>query len=72
MDLNTVDTREYRRWLALLSEISRIQDALKENPNQRGLRLARSHAYNLLADIQSLLDYQESVREEALRESTHA
>ncbi len=64
MDLNTVDTREYRRWLALLSEISSIQDALKKNPNQEGLKLARSHAYNLLADIQSLLDFQESVKKE--------
>jgi len=56
IDLNTADTDEYKSWLALLSEISRIQDALKNNPNKEGLRLARSHAYNLLADIQSMLD----------------
>ncbi|MCW8964044.1 MAG: hypothetical protein OQL16_09620 [Gammaproteobacteria bacterium] len=56
IDLNTADTDEYKSWLALLSEISRIQDALKNNPNKEGLRLARSHAYNLLADIQAMLD----------------
>ena len=56
IDLNTADTDEYKSWLALLSEISRIQDALKNNPNKEGLKLARSHAYNLLADIQSMLD----------------
>jgi len=56
IDLNTADTDEYKNWLALLSEISRIQDALKNNPNKKGLKLARSHAYNLLADIQAMLD----------------
>ena len=56
IDLNTVETDEYKHWLALLGEISRIQDALKNNPNKEGLRLARSHAYNLLADIQAMLD----------------
>lgn len=56
IDLNTADTDEYRHWLALLRELTRIQDALKNNPNKEGLRLARSHAYNLLADIQSMLD----------------
>ena len=56
IDLNTADTDEYRHGLALLRELTRIQDALKNNPNKEGLRLARSHAYNLLADIQTMLD----------------
>ena len=56
IDLNTADTEEYKHWLAILAELSRIQDALKDNPNEQGLKLARSHAYNLLADIQSMLD----------------
>ncbi len=57
IDLNTEDTDEYKQWLAILAELSRIQDALKDNPNKEGLKLARSHAYNLLADIQSMLDH---------------
>lgn len=71
MELNTVDTQEYRRWLALLSEITNIQDAIKQNPNQKGLRLARSHAYNLLADIQSLLDYQDTEKEQPIRRAVN-
>lgn len=59
IDLNTEDTDEYKNWLALLAEIGRIQGALKDNPNKMGLKLARSHAYNLLADIQSLLDLED-------------
>jgi hypothetical protein len=64
IDLNTADTDEYRHWLALLAELSRIQDALKNNPNKKGLRLARSHAYNLLADIQAMLDVVEHMQPE--------
>ena len=57
IDLNTADTDEYREWLALLNELSQIQAVLRDNPNKKGLKIARSHAYNLLADIQILLDH---------------
>ena len=59
VDLNTADTDEYRNWLALLNELTQIQQVLKNNPNKKGLRIARSHAYNLLADIQIILDLNE-------------
>ena len=61
IDLNTADTDEYREWLALLNELSQIQAVLRDNPNRKGLKIARSHAYNLLADIQILLDHSHGV-----------
>ena len=56
INLDTADTDEYKNWLALLNELSQIQEVLKNNPNKKGLKAARSHAYNLLADIQLILD----------------
>ena len=56
VNLNTVDTQEYREWLALLEQIGKIQDTLKNNPNEKGLKMARSHAFNLISGIQSLLE----------------
>jgi len=55
IDLNTKDTEEYAQWLALIKEIQAIQDALKNEPNARGLKVARSLAYNILADIHELI-----------------
>jgi len=62
IDLNTKDTEEYRQWLALLGEIRAIHEALKNEPNTKGLKLARSLAYNILADIHELIDKAESPR----------
>lgn len=56
IDLNTLETAEYHGWIRLLEEICAIQTALKINPNVKGLKLARSSAYNALADIQILMD----------------
>ena len=55
-DFNTVETIEYHQWVHLLEEVCSIQTALKENPNAKGLKQARSAAYNVLADIQMLVD----------------
>jgi len=60
IDLNTNDTEEYEQWLALIKEIRAIHDALQEEPNVRGLKMARSLAYNILADIHELIDKTES------------
>lgn len=60
IDLNTKDTDEYEQWLALLKEIRAIHEALQNEPNANGLKLARSLAYNILADIHELIDTVES------------
>ena len=56
IDLNTKDTEEYEQWLALLREVRAVHEALQNNPNAKGLKLARSLAYNILADIHALID----------------
>jgi len=56
IDLNTTETVEYQKWLQILEGICSIQSALKDNPNAKGLKQARSKAYNVLADIQMLMD----------------
>ncbi len=56
IDLNTRDTDEYKQWLALLKEIKSIHQTLQNEPNAKGLKMARSIAYNILADIHELLD----------------
>ena len=56
IDLNTKDTDEYKQWLELLREIRAIHETLQNEPNSKGLKLARSLAYNILADIHSLID----------------
>jgi hypothetical protein len=56
INLNSVETAEYHNWIRMLEEVCAIQTALKENPNVKGLKQARSSAYNLLADIQVLMD----------------
>lgn len=55
-DFNTGETVEYYQWVRLFEEVCSIQSALKENPNAKGLKQARSAAYNVLADIQMLAD----------------
>ncbi|MCW8962732.1 MAG: hypothetical protein OQL16_02970 [Gammaproteobacteria bacterium] len=60
IDLNTKDTEEYKEWLSLLKEIRAIHEALQNEPNANGLKLARSLAYNILADIHALIDKVES------------
>jgi len=55
-DFNTGETVEYQQWVRLFEQICLIQTALRENPNARGLKQARSAAYNVLADIQMLSD----------------
>ena len=60
IDLNTKDTEEYEQWLALLKEIRAVHEALQTHPNAKGLKMARSLAYNILADIHSLIDKAES------------
>lgn len=60
VDLNTKDTEEYKQWLSLLREIRSIQETLQNEPNSNGLRLARSLAYNILADIHALIDQVEA------------
>jgi hypothetical protein len=55
-DFNTIETVEYHQWVRLLEEVCLIQLALKENQNTEGLKQARSAAYNVLADIQMLVD----------------
>jgi len=60
IDLNTKDTEEYEQWLALLREIKEIHTTLQNEPNARGLKMARSLAYNILADIHALIDKAES------------
>lgn len=60
IDLNTRDTKEYEQWLSLLREIKEIHTTLQSEPNARGLKLARSLAYNILADIHALIDEAES------------
>jgi len=56
MDLNTVQAGEYQHWMLLLNEVCSIQEILKLHPNVQGLDQARSLAYNVLADIQMLMD----------------
>ena len=56
IDLNTKDTEEYAQWLSLLKEIRAIHETLQDQPNSTGLKLARSLAYNILADIHALID----------------
>ena len=56
IDLNTKDTEEYEQWLSLLREIRAVHEALQDNPNAKGLKMARSIAYNILADIHALID----------------
>lgn len=56
INLNTAETAEYQQWVNLLKEICDIQSTLKKHPNQKGLKKARSKAYNVLADIQALIE----------------
>ena len=56
IDLSTVETAEYQQWIRLLEGVCSIQSALKEHPNVKGLKQARAKAYNVLADIQVLVD----------------
>jgi len=56
VDLDTEDTEEYEQWLALLKEIQAIHQTLQAEPNSKGLKMARSLAYNILADIHALID----------------
>ena len=65
MDLNTVETEEYQQWLNVLKGVCAIQTALKENPNSKGLKQARSAAYNVLADIQMLTEALEDQKQHA-------
>lgn len=60
INLNTAETNEYKEWLALMKEIRLIHEALKKEPNATGLKMARSHAYNILADIHELLEIAEN------------
>ena len=60
IDLNTKDTEEYEQWIALLKEIRAIHETLQNEPNAKGLKMARSLAYNILADIHALIDKAES------------
>ena len=62
VDLNTKDTEEYKQWLALLKEIKEIHTTLQNEPNAKGLKLARSLAYNILADIHALIDKSETAQ----------
>ncbi len=55
-DLNTVEVTEYQQWINLLEGVCLMHVILKEHPNAKGLRQARSAAYNVLADIQMLVD----------------
>ena len=61
--LNTKETIEYKEWLTLMKNLQRIQDTLKKEPSVEGLKMARSHAYNMLADIHDLLDIAENGRD---------
>jgi len=61
IDLNTVETVEYKRWIALMNGVSNIYAALRKNPNDRCLKLARSHAFNLISDIQLMLEMVEEL-----------
>ena len=65
-DLNTKDTEEYEQWLSLLKEIRAIHDTLQNEPNAKGLKLARSLAYNILADIHALIDKTEAEKNSQL------
>lgn len=56
MGLNTVQANEYQHWMLLLNGVCSIQEILKLHPNVQGLDQARSVAYNVLADIQILMD----------------
>ena len=56
INLNSVETAEYHNWIRMPEEVCAIQTALKENPNAKGLKQARSSAYNLLAYIHVLMD----------------
>jgi hypothetical protein len=56
VDLNTEETEEYQHWIRLMKEICNIQKALRKNPNREGLEQARTRAYNVLADIQIIID----------------
>ena len=68
IDLNTKDTEEYEQWLALLKEIRAIHETLQNEPNSKGLRLARSLAYNILADIHALIDKSETAQNNGLED----
>ena len=59
INLDTKDTREYAHWLHLLSEIQEIHKAVQREPNTNGLKMARSLAYNILADLHDLIDQTE-------------
>jgi hypothetical protein len=64
INLNTDESAEYDQWIHLLKEICAIQEALKQHPNSKGLKQARSRAYNVLANIQILLDSIENKEDE--------
>ena len=60
IDLNTKDTQEYAQWLHLLNEIQEIKQTVQSEPNTKGLRMGRSLAYNILADLHDLIDQTEA------------
>lgn len=68
-DLNTVETSEYQGWLALMKELRLIHEALKTQPNAEGLKLARTHAYNILADLHDMIEIAEGNQRQAHDES---
>ena len=55
-DLNTVELDECQSWIDLLEDVCAMQITLKENPNMKGLQQARTSIYNILANIQVLMD----------------
>ena len=56
LNLNLVDCQMRLHWDRLNEEVLSMQSILNSNPDLKGLKLARSKMYNVIADIQLLTD----------------
>lgn len=54
--LNTDEIAEYQHWVRMVREVCEIRTVLERHPDKQGLEQARSKAYNVLADIQIIMD----------------
>lgn len=54
--MDTNEITEYQHWVRLIREVCDIHTILERHPDKRGLEQARGKAYNVLADIQIIMD----------------
>jgi hypothetical protein len=57
IDLSKLESIEHRYWVRIIEGVSNMNSTLRQQPNMKGLKQARSTGFNVLTDVQMLLDY---------------